>query len=394
MPSNGRRILAAVATFFSIIALTSCSSVQAPVSGQRAVIMKSASGATVSSFELRRRIDDTVPRFIGKIETAADRIREESDDPVVRRRSLEWKLDAVQAVQYAAFQADLAVAALDLWLLTVQMDDAFTTGAASDWFGEQQPIAQNTAHELRAQIESYAAHIARSPEAFQEAKAFIHETATSNPVDARVSRRASIATVIGTLKGESPTGAFAVAREVADSVGELSNHLNSYMTTVPKLGRWHAELMTEEMAMNLGLPEAVADVRRLAIVAEGSEALAPGAIGNALDGAHAIVTAERIALLREIDRQRLDTLVAISGERTELLKAITAERQASLEALHVERLETIESVEQMRKRLIDEAGGHLIATIDHLALRMAQLLVAASACVVVALLVLRRAPRA
>lgn len=391
MSSPARRSFTATVALLAGVALAACSTVEGPVSDERAVIMKSASGATVSSFELRRRIDDTVPRFIGKIETAADQIREESKDPLIRRRALEWKVDAVQAVQYAAFQADLAVAALDLWLLTVQMDDTFSTGAASTWFGDQQPIAQNTARELREQIEHYSAQIARDPGAFKEARAFIHETAATHPIDARISRRASIATVIGTLKGATATGAFSVVRDVADSVGELSNHMNSYMTTVPKLGRWHAELMTEEMATNLGLPQAVGDVRRLAVVAEGAEVLAPGAIETALGGAREIITAERIAMLREIDRQRVDTLRAISGERAELLKAIAAERKASLDTLHVERLETIEAVEEMRKQLIDEAGRHLIATIDHLALRVAQLLAAAAACAFIGVLVVRRA---
>lgn len=386
MNKFARRAAASVACAVTLAWASSCATATP--------IMKSGERVDVSATELRHRIDDAVPRFVGAVEGAADRIRRESDDPVVRKRALEWKVEAVQAVQVAAFQTDLAAAALDVWLLAAQMNDAFTTGAASTWFGAQQPIARETSADLLAMIEGYAARIAQNDDAFRRARAVIHETADRHPVDARIAARTSIVTIITTVEGRSAIGSMASVRSVADSLEEISNHLNSYMATLPKMGRWQAELMAADLAESYDLAGALAEFRRAALAAEQSDALATDAIEQTVGGIHGVLEAERTAMLREIDRQRIASLETLGGERAELLQALAMERHAAFEALHRERVETLQSAEVMRRELIKDASGHLVKAIDHLVLRLAQLFAAAGVCIALVIVLVRRiAPR-
>ncbi len=353
-------------------------------------IMKSGSTADVSPLELRHRLDDAVPRFIGVVEAAADRIRKESPDPLVRRRALEWKVEAVQTVQIAAFQTDLPLAALDLWLLTVQMDDAFAHGAAASWFGDQQPIARDTAAGLRSLVESYALRVAHDEGAFERTRAIIHDTAKRFPVDAHISTRMSIVTIIDTLEGQTAVGSIDSVRNVADSVSEISNHLSSYMSTLPKLARWQAELMADEMADSYDLREALREIREAAAKAGTADLLAPDAIDRVLHELGRTIQAERIAMMREVDQQRIDSLASISQERMALLSAVARERETTIEALRRERIETIKSVEHLQSVLVDDASVRAVSLVDHLALRLVQIFATTGLMALVVTLVLRR----
>ncbi|MFA6957159.1 MAG: hypothetical protein WC538_14920 [Thermoanaerobaculia bacterium] len=394
MPAPRRSAVRALAHFAGIVILASCGSLSPHKQLSTTLNEKSTGDVELSASEVRNRIDALVPLFTGIIEAAADGIRTESHDPIVRRRALEWKLESAEALQLAAFQNDLAAAGLDVWLLTVQMDDSFSTGVAATWFGEQQPIAREASGRLRAITERYAAELARDKNAFESAKRVIHDTAARYPVDAHISRRASIAAILGSFEGETAIGSMGTVRGMADSVATISDHLNAYMTSVPKMARWQAEMVTGDMAADLELASTLREFRAAATMLQQADALSPDAIDRALAQSHEVIRAERIAMLREIDRQRLETLRTISGERVELVKAIALERQAAFDTLHQERLDTIASVEQMRRDLIVESARQLSTVVDHLVLRVAQLVAAAGLCALIVVVILRRIPRA
>jgi len=394
MPAQRRSAVRALALLAGIVTFASCGSLTPHKQLSTTMSAKASGEVELSAPEVRNRIDALVPLFSGIIEAAADRISDESHDPIIRRRALEWKVESSEALQLAAFQNDLAAAGLDVWLLTVQMDDSFSTGSASTWFGEQQPIAREASAKLRAITERYAEELARDKNAFESAKRVIYDTAARHPVDAHISRRASIAAILGSFEGETAIGSMGTVRGMADSVATISDHLNSYMTTVPKVVRWQAEMVTGDMLAELDLASTLSEFRSAAAAVQKADALSPDAIERALALSHDVIRSERIAMLREVDRQRLETLLAISGERAELVKAIALERQAAFEMLHQERLDTIASVEQMRRDLIVESARQLSSVVDHLVLRVAQLVAAAGLCALIVVVVLRRIPRA
>jgi hypothetical protein len=63
---------------------------------------------SISTAELRIRVNDLADRLAGRLETMADQIATETTDRTIRRRALLLKVDAIPAVYTAAYRTDPA----------------------------------------------------------------------------------------------------------------------------------------------------------------------------------------------------------------------------------------------------------------------------------------------
>jgi hypothetical protein len=108
-------------------------------------IMQKTGAVSVSSAELRAQMNDLAERLAGRLEQAADLIRAETRDRVVRRRTLVFKVDAIPAVYTAAYRADPLTAAMDVWGLAFQINQYVDEGAGREAFGQQQGMAREAA---------------------------------------------------------------------------------------------------------------------------------------------------------------------------------------------------------------------------------------------------------
>jgi hypothetical protein len=98
----------------------------------------------------------------------------------------------------------------------------------------------------------------------------------------------------------------------------------------------------------------------------------------------AILRTERESVLKDIDRQRLDSIHALREERKTVMAAVTAERLAISELVRTERAQTMVDLDNMRgvslekfeatsERLLQETLVRSKEYIDHFFIRAAQL---------------------
>lgn len=95
---------------------------------------------------------------------------------------------------------------------------------------------------------------------------------------------------------------------------------------------------------------------------------------------------ERAAILIDVERQRVETLAAVAEERAILLQALARERALILEAVDAQRRLFTQDANLLRQR----SESNAIRVVDHLMLRVAQLIGVLLVLGALAVLVLRR----
>jgi hypothetical protein len=335
-------------------------------------------GATMSSVELRHRVDDMVPPLLASIEQTTDRVRARAEDPEVRRRALLLKIDAVPVVYRAAFQPDPLAALLDLWLLTYQMEECLDAGTGPCALGEQQPIARAAGRAQRQAFEAEVEKAATNPEALAASRTRVQETARRYPLtdEGAIARRRTMTVELARAMGAESRDAFAVIGDVSMTLTGLSSRLNTYIGDAGRLGRWHAELLVEDLVLRPEITGSVADLHRMAdSVDEAAGALDPAVFAALLDRPLALIPEERQAVLADIDRQRALTLEYLTAERIAALETVREERVATMAQLHQERVEAMEEVDVLRHKFVEDSVVQAFRVVDHMVWRLAQLLV-------------------
>jgi hypothetical protein len=338
-------------------------------------------GAKMSAIEMRQRVDAMVPPFLAFVEQTADRIRAETSDPEIRRRALRLKIDMVPLIYRAAFQADPLAAALDIWLLSYQMEDCLEAGTGPCNFGPLQPLAREAARRLREAFDQLFQQTSLNREALDRGRELVRETASRHPLEEEgsIRLRHTITEELAEAMDVEGLGAFDVLGDVSITLTNLTNRLNFYIDDVARLGRWHAELLAEDMATWPMVERALTDLDRLTDSANSvATALEPEGLNALVDRPLDLIQAERQVVLAEVDRQRMLTLQYLSEEREAtlefLLESVQAERTATLAQVRQERIETLLEIERLRRALIADGGTEGFRLVDHLIWRLAQLL--------------------
>jgi hypothetical protein len=330
----------------------------------------------MSAFELRQRVDDWVPPLLASIEQALDGVRSESQDRDVRRRALLLKIDAVPVMYRAAFQPDPLAGAMDLWLLTYQMEECMAAGTGACDLGEQQPIARAAGRAQREKLERQMWRAATNPEAFARIQKRVQQTARRYPLtdEGAIARRHTMTAELARIIGAESRDVFGVIGDVSMTLTELTNRLNTYIGDAGRLGRWQAELLAEDMKTWPEVTGSVADLHRVADSAEEvATTLEPESLDALLDRPMDFVEGERQAILRDVDRQRVLTLQYLTAEREAVLAAVDAERVAMMAQLHEERVGAMQDADTLGQGLVDATAVQAFRVVDHLVWRLAQL---------------------
>jgi hypothetical protein len=132
------RTLAACLLVGASVVGAGCSSLAPKTDPSRPTPLMKERDARMSAVEMRQRVDALVPSMLAFVEEMADLVRAEATNPAVRRRALLLKIDALPVVYRAAFQTDPLAAALDLWLLSYQLENCLEEGTGPCDFGPQQ----------------------------------------------------------------------------------------------------------------------------------------------------------------------------------------------------------------------------------------------------------------
>lgn len=102
----------------------------------------------LSREELADELNAYASRFAGTVSTAGEEIAARSDEPLIRRRTLLWKLRMTPAIQEAAFVPDPRAGYVRALAVTVMMRRYLETGDGRNLFGAEQPIATAAAELL------------------------------------------------------------------------------------------------------------------------------------------------------------------------------------------------------------------------------------------------------
>lgn len=365
-----------MATFVSlclISPLISCTS--APPT--RHALNKNPS-VTISSQELRVRVRDLARPLTGIVQTTSNEIITETNDPDVRRAVLKAKSEAIPALLDALFRRDPGAALIDTSALVEQIKQHFLNLDTIILTEDGRQIVVLAADEMKRRLQAVYLTTGATQQEIDDFWFEIEAWARKHPLDGNFAVRDSTASLFATSTTIGNGGLGAAITNAQDELADFAARADLYADLLPRQARWQAQLLIEEMMAEQ-------------IVARGFDQV--GSIPLSLESLPIEIEEERQALFEDLRRDGLLAGQWIHEERVDSLEYLSAERQAILDALIEERIAILEGLTKERKALIEAADGQRTAfardleaivssalsqsrrdLVDHVALRLAQLI--------------------
>lgn len=364
--------------------------------GSRTALIK-ASDSEATALEYRATANNLAIRLPGIIELTGDRMLAKTFDPELRRLALLWKLDGTAAFQQALFRPDPLGAAVETWALALQVQDAVETGALRDKFGALQPIVQDGARTITAAVDEEAKSIARKPEGHARLKEFVTQWAHQHPIGFPFSARPSIQPLLARIASDQEVGLVETFGSVTASVADMSTKLDIYAASLPRSVRWQAELAAIDAARTDTGRLALATLQSAnGVLTRADTLLSTAGMKEVSGAAVSSLRGERVAVLGDIDRQRIDSFDRVTQERVAVFGAVDGQRVATLADLDAKLARGLEGAEGMRARTMADLEGLMTRTLVRIAVAIGALMAlgALLAWLVLRFGVLRRPPPA
>lgn len=396
MPSKIQANVSLLMLISLIVALTTgCQAVQYE---SRLMKKNKAEGARYkkSAYELRLYLDDLAGVFIGTIEQAADRVIAESAANEIKRHALLWKINGIPTAYRALFQSDPAIAIVDTWAFSMQMVDYFERGPGKNDFEQWHPIALNSSRRLETRVKEMVA--SGLPDGnIGPLREKIQTWVLEHPIARDFIYRDTVAMELANIIGDQAMDALQTVGSLAIGVEELADQLTAYMNLLTKQARWQAELVVTDTANSPGIQDGLVplieladSVNRISPIVEQS----PDLIARERESFFETLRQERIEVLSNIDQQRLEILsflmrerLAIiddfKSERRMIVDILQSERETILQSIDAQRMATLTEFESAGNRILKNAQNQSEQLIDHLFIRVLQLLAASLLCAVV-----------
>jgi hypothetical protein len=339
--------------------------------------------------EVRLVVEDFGRRFVSTIETAADSIDGLSDDPVVKRRALSWKVYGIPAAQEAVLQPDPAIAMLDIWAFAVQMRNYLEEGPGINAFGAQQEIAVNAARGLVDQSLATAGGLTTTGAVGDLGIRIVEDFAANNPIDSKhLTRRSILSLWVAEVGGEGG-GIAGMASSIDRSVDEISTRLSFYNEYLMKEVRWNAQILLEDLTTMQQLDTTLISLRgSVERIATMTEAL-PDMVGSERAIILEALDRELVAVMNALDHERVEVVAALGAKVDTVLDAVDTERELVLAAVREERDVTMALLDTMLAERIDQTK----AVVDHAVWRVAQLLAVMGVVLLIVVIVALRLRR-
>jgi hypothetical protein len=326
-------------------------------------------GIEASNLEMSMRTVALGREFLREVEIAGDSIEARTPDISIHRNSLQWKLSCVPAVEEAVLCEDHVIAMLDLTAFRLQMAAFLDSPAGAEAFGAELPFAQHALARLGPKWEAAAASIDYhlSEQNLERLRAWARE----HPIERVPFMRSTILGGMAGIVRDQGSSIGAAVGGIQESIDRLELRISLANEFAIKQATWLSQLAALEVRSS---PEAT----ELTGTLHSTRAL--------VEDAPDLVRRERIAALEDVDRQRQETIAALAEERVMLFAEVAKERAILLDAVDEQRRLAMRDVDSLRVRLIADE----VRVVDHLMLRVAELL---GALVVVAgagLLLMRR----
>ncbi|UCG13066.1 MAG: hypothetical protein JSU72_00800 [Deltaproteobacteria bacterium] len=338
-------------------------------------LLRKAPLIKVSGEELRIRVRYLAGTFSGTIEEAADQIIASSSDADIRRQALLWKTNAIPASYGVIFQPDPAAALLDTWAFTVQMVHYFEEGPGREKLGQYHYIALEASKRLETKVADLARSITTTGD-ISIPKKIAYEWAGDHPIRGPQFSRESLVSEFAEVLATEELSAFEAVGQLTIGMDDLAGQLTIYSEYLPRMARWQAELVLDEVVVKEGVRVTVEELNQLAVsLARVTSVLeqSPDIIAREREATLKALRRERVAVLKSIDDQRVATLRWLTKERIAATDSLTNERIAALAVLREERIDTLQEIEAMSYRIVAASLGESKVLIDHFFLRTAQL---------------------
>jgi hypothetical protein len=336
---------------------------------EQTAFMESQENVAMSATELRVRLYDFAGSFSGNVEMTADGIYASTDDPVIQRRALQWKISATAEVYQAAFRADPLGAYTDVWAFTKQMLYFLDTGPGQDLFGNQQADAVATARILERRIHALGVMASDSGD-ISGLEENLEPWVKKHPLrDLQFTREST--TPFWAEYVASGGGAMAAVGRMEESMQDLIARMDIMSENLRKQARWETQLLMSESLATGEIGEFLAridsvevNINRIRLVLEDLDPILARQVAALM-----ITGGELVQRERELANESWEI------EREILFARIEALQKETFALLTAERALILTEAEAAADRTIGTSLEATRGLIDHLVFRIAQLAV-------------------
>ncbi len=337
------RMVLPVGLLLTLLLLVSCEP-----SGQPKRLIEEIEDPRLTERELRVELNEYVRHWMAAVERAADEIVARSDNTVVRRNAIRWKLEAVPACQIAAFRQDPVAALLDVWALSAQMTLYLETGEGKDLFDQWQVIVIDAAKQLEMDIEGVARMLA-DPEL---GRRLVTDWAEKHPIRGSLMARRTTAPLFAQYITEPRRSTLAAIANIDQRIADLLERLDLYVEMLPHQIRWQAEYVIEKQLITREEKEDT--LRNFAAMS--------GSLTSMSDS---------LAQMSDSLTKMSSSLDRLSELPDELQELIASERKAIGEMMDQQRTAMLQEVEALKTRTIDETARNVKDIFDYILWRVA-----------------------
>jgi hypothetical protein len=336
---------------------------------EQTAFMESQENVAMNATELRVRLFDFVDSFSGNVEMTADGIYASTDDPVIQRRALQWKISATAEVYQAAFGTDPLGAYTDVWAFAKQMLYFLDTGPGQDLFGDQQADAVATARILERRIHALGVMASKSGN-ISGLEDNLDPWVKKHPLkDLHFTREST--TPFWAEYVASAGGGMASVGRMEESLSDLIARMDIMSENLRKQARWETQLLMSESLATGEIGEFLARIDSVEVNIN--------RIRSVLVDLEPILARQVAALMitggELVQRERVLALESWEIEREILFARIEALQKETFALLAAERALILTEAEAAADRTIETSLERTRALIDHLVFRIAQLAV-------------------
>lgn len=310
----------------------------------------------LSDLEVRITMDEFFDTFVLTVTESADSIIDASQDLNIDNEAILWKINAIPVAQRSILSREPFAAFVDISVFCVQMKEYFENGSGKDLFGDYQDVAITSSNLLWENLIDIGNELA-GERGFSKGMTMIEGFAKDNPIQSSYFNRKSTLPLMARIQNVEKVKLKALAESMAASIDELSNRMNVYTNLLPRQARWHAEYALNQSLVQIELEQKFDSMyhllERTVVLAESS----PEIIDN-----------QRIAVFRDLERERKIVLDAIRQERIAVLDLLQKEREIVFQYLNEEvtfqREASMEDLNNLSTQSIDSSFDQLDALAD------------------------------
>lgn len=324
-------------------------------------MMKDLEGVKLTYVELRILLNQFGIFFSETTEEAADEIMSKTNNALIKSNALQWKINVIPKAMGSLVILDPVAAGIDLYALSIQMNNFFTIGNGKELFGNQQSVAirasENILKEIRSLTDSF-----RSPENRIKTEQQLQEWARENPIEnISFNRRSTLEVLAKALGSQSYTLGETVGT-MAEGVYDIRRQMAIYTAFLPKYMKWQVQLSAYEFLSDSLAERSFNYLDRIVRSTE--------EITSTVKESPDLLREIQLSTYAEINKQLLITLNTIKEERKLILSYVDSARIVSLENINKQRLESFDKVEKITKGAIIQSSLIADDIVDKIFIRL------------------------